>query len=84
MEYLDQSGLYALEDLLVDLSKENKKVYFIHLPKQPRYMMERIGLVPRLVSKENIFDELPDLFNKIKYDLESILGGLLLKIELIP
>jgi len=66
MEYLDQSGLYALEDLLVDLSKENKSIYFIHLPKQPRYMMERIRLVPRLVPKENIFEELPDFLNQVK------------------
>jgi SulP family sulfate permease len=62
MEYIDQSGLYALEDLLVDLAKENKAVYFIHLPSQPRYMMERIGIIPRLVSKQNIFDELTDFF----------------------
>ncbi|MGB0255351.1 MAG: SulP family inorganic anion transporter [Flavobacteriaceae bacterium] len=65
MEYLDQSGLYALEDLLVDLSNEDKTVYFIHLPKQPRYMMERIGLVPRLVPTDNIFDELSDFLKHI-------------------
>ena len=66
MEYIDQSGLYALEDLLVDLSNQNMKVYFIHLPSQPRYMMERIGLVPRLVPAENIFEELPDFLKHIK------------------
>jgi SulP family sulfate permease len=65
MEYLDQSGLYALEDLLVDLSNEDKTVYFIHLPKQPRYMMERIGLVPRLVPADKIFDELSDFLKHI-------------------
>lgn len=66
MEYIDQSGLYALEDLLVDLSSQNKKIYFIHLPKQPRFMMERIGLVPKLVPAANIFEELPDFLNHIK------------------
>lgn len=66
MEYIDQSGLYALEDLLVDLAKENKKVHFIDLPSQPRYMMERIGIVPRLVSAANIFEELPDFLKHIK------------------
>ncbi len=66
MDYIDQSGLYALEDLLVDLAKENKTVFFIHLPKQPRYMMERIRLVPRLVPAANIFEELPDFLKHIK------------------
>lgn len=66
MEYIDQSGLYALEDLLVDLMKDTKTVYFIHLPSQPRYMMERIGLVPRLVPAANIFEELHDFLLHIK------------------
>ncbi len=66
MEYIDQSGLYALEDLLVDLSKQNKIIYFIHLPKQPRYMMERIGLLPKLVPVSNVFERLPDFLNHIK------------------
>ena len=66
MDYIDQSGLYALEDLVVDLAKENKTVFFIHLPKQPRYMMERIRLVPRLVPAANIFEELPDFLKHIK------------------
>jgi SulP family sulfate permease len=66
MEYIDQSGLYALEDLLVDLIKQEKRIYFIHLPKQPRYMMERIGLLPKLVPAANVFEELPDFLNYIK------------------
>ncbi|MAS68107.1 MAG: sodium-independent anion transporter [Flavobacteriaceae bacterium] len=66
MEYIDQSGLYALEDLLADLSKQDKSIYFIHLPKQPRYMMERIGLLPKLVPVSNVFERLPDFLNHIK------------------
>jgi SulP family sulfate permease len=66
MEYIDQSGLYALEDLLVDLIKQEKRIYFIHLAKQPRYMMERIGLLPKLVPAANVFEELPDFLNYIK------------------
>lgn len=66
MEYLDQSGLYVLEDLLVDLRSENKTVYFIHLPKQPRLMMERIRLIPRLIPEQNIFRELPDFLKHIE------------------
>jgi SulP family sulfate permease len=66
MEYIDQSGLYALEDLLVELSAEDKRIYFVHLPKQPRLMMEQVRLVPRLVPAENIFEELTDFLQHIK------------------
>ena len=63
MEYIDQSGLYALEDLLVDLSKQKKHIYFINLQNQPRYMFERVRLIPRLVSEDNVFDTLKDYIN---------------------
>ncbi len=66
MDYIDQSGLYALEDVLVDLTQQQKTVCFIGLSKQPRYMMERIGLVPRLVSDTNIFNNLSESLTFIK------------------
>ena len=38
MQYVDQSGLYAMEDVLVDLAKREIKVVLVDVPKQPRYM----------------------------------------------
>ncbi|MCL5246366.1 SulP family inorganic anion transporter [Cellulophaga sp. 20_2_10] len=55
MQYMDQSGLYAMEDVLVDLRKNNINVLFVNLLKQPRYMMERIDIIPDLIPKEHIF-----------------------------
>lgn len=57
MPYMDQSGLYAMEDMLQDLRKKNIQVVFVGLLKQPRYMMERIDIIPDLVSNEYIFDD---------------------------
>ena len=64
MQYMDQSGLYAMEDMLQDLRSKNIKVYFIGLLKQPRYMMERIDIIPDLVSEEP-FCETPSVFKKL-------------------
>jgi SulP family sulfate permease len=55
MQYMDQSGLYAMEDVLVDLVKSGKKVLLVNLIKQPAYMLERIDIIPDLVPKEHIF-----------------------------
>ena len=56
MQYLDQSGLYALEDVLVDLKKNNgMKVLLVNVLPQPRYMMERIDIIPELIPEEHIF-----------------------------
>ena len=36
MQYIDQSGLYALEDSIIDLKKANKNVLFVDLQKQAK------------------------------------------------
>lgn len=55
VNYIDQSGLYALEDVLVDLSGDNIKILLVDLREQPRYMMERVDLIPDIISRDNIF-----------------------------
>ena len=66
MSYIDQSGLYALEEILVDLSEQGKTIYLVDLQKQPRYMMERVEMVPKLIPQENIFDNHKKCFALIK------------------
>lgn len=57
MQYMDQSGLYAMEDMLLDLKTKNIKVVFVGLLRQPRYMMERIDIIPDFISEEQIFKD---------------------------
>lgn len=60
MQYMDQSGLYAMEDMLLDLKSKNIRVVFVGLLKQPRYMMERIDIIPDFIPEEQIFDKFSD------------------------
>jgi len=53
--YIDQSGLYTLEDTLLRLRKEGKTVLLTGLQTQPDGMLRRIGIIPDLVSEEQIF-----------------------------
>jgi len=55
MEYIDQSGLYALEDSIVELKKDGKNVLVVDMQTQPKYMMERIDIIPDLIPEEYIF-----------------------------
>jgi SulP family sulfate permease len=66
MQYMDQSGLSAIEDILIDLTKEGKKVLLVGLLKQPQYMLERIDIIPNLVPEEQIFDGLSDCLAWVK------------------
>lgn len=55
MQYMDQTGLYAMEDVLLDLRKKKVIPLFIDVQDQPRYMMERIDIIPDLVPENHIF-----------------------------
>ena len=66
MPYMDQSGLYAMEDVLIDLAKKEKSVLLVHLEEQPKYMMERIDIIPDLIPNEQIFEDFKDCLNWIK------------------
>jgi SulP family sulfate permease len=71
MAYMDQSGLYAMEDVLQDLRKKNIQIFFIGLLKQPRYMMERIDIIPDLISEEYIFENFNDCTKWIKNNFKK-------------
>jgi len=58
--YMDQSGLYAMEDALLELKNKGVEVVFTGLHGQAKDMLERIDIIPDLVSKEHCFDSIND------------------------
>ena len=71
MQYMDQSGLYAMEDMLLELKKNDVEILFLNLLKQPRYMMERIDIIPDFIPKSQIFTEIEDCFSWIKDNIKE-------------
>lgn len=53
--YIDQSGLYALEDIFADLKRQGKEVLLIGLQQQPKYMISRIEIIPNVIPHERVF-----------------------------
>jgi len=66
MPYMDQSGLYTLEDVLIDLKKSEINVLLVDVLKQPRYMLERVDVIPDLIPEEHIFDTFSDCLKWIE------------------
>lgn len=66
MPYMDQSGLYAMEDMLQDLKAKNIDTVFVGLLNQPRYMMERIDIIPDFISEDKIFEDFDNCIRWIK------------------
>ena len=54
--YIDQSGLFALEDVLLDLEKNDIHVLIVDIHEHPLYLMKSIDIIPDLIPDEHIFD----------------------------
>ncbi|MRX63036.1 SulP family inorganic anion transporter [Maribacter luteus] len=72
MQYMDQSGLYAMEDVLQELNKNKITVLFVDLQRQPRYMMERIDIIPDFIPEEHIFEDFDHCTTWIKNHVKDV------------
>ena len=69
--YIDQSGLFAMEDILVDLCSQDKKILLVDVLTQPKYMLEKIDIIPDLVPKEQIFNTFKECLVWIKENIKN-------------
>lgn len=58
--YVDQSGLYAMEEVILNLYEEKIPVAFVDLHGQPLEMFRKIDLIPDLVKEELNFPHIRD------------------------
>ncbi|MEO5945289.1 MAG: SulP family inorganic anion transporter [Chitinophagaceae bacterium] len=58
--FIDQTGLYALEDAILSLEQRGIEVLLTGLQTAAKVRMERINLIPGLVGKEHIFKTFSD------------------------
>ena len=55
VHYMDQSGLYALEDVLIELCQKKITSLVVGLNDQPRYLVSSIGILKSLIPEDYIF-----------------------------
>ncbi|MGB7344063.1 MAG: sodium-independent anion transporter, partial [Pirellulaceae bacterium] len=53
---MDQSGLYTLEDTILQLTKAGKTVALTGLQVQPEDMLRRINVIPNLVPEDQVYE----------------------------
>ena len=70
--YIDQSGLYALEEVLLKLRNDGVIPLIINLQKQPKYLMERIDIIPDLVPEKHLFRKFQDCMRYIKSNVDNV------------
>jgi len=67
--HIDQSGLYAMEEAILDLTKKGVLVVLTGVHPQPYDMLRTIDIVPDLLAEEQIFEEFEDSIPWIKQQL---------------
>lgn len=55
--YIDQSGMYAIEDAVMAMQKKNIKVFITGIQDQPKDMLKQIDLIPAMVDETQLFDD---------------------------
>ena len=72
---IDQTGLYALEEVVLSLEKRNIAVVITGLQKQPYRMLQRINMVPGLIPENYIFDEIEGCIQWLREELRQSAGS---------
>ena len=64
--YIDQSGLYALENAVLDLEQRGIQVLLTAVQEQPKDKLVSIDIVPDLISEEHMFENINNAFDYIE------------------
>ena len=74
--YIDQSGLYTLEDVVFDLRQQDVEVILVGLKEQPKDMLIAVDIIPDLIPEEDLFENIDTSFvylkQKLKEDMQEI------------
>lgn len=69
--YIDQSGLFTLEDVILELERDNIQVLLVGVNVQPKARMEGIDIIPNLISEEHIFEDFDACLRYIKSNVKD-------------
>ncbi len=64
--YIDQSGLYALENAVLELEKKGVMVVLVDIDEQPCDQLRSIDIIPDLVEEEHVFKTVAESFAYLK------------------
>lgn len=68
--YIDQSGLYALENAVLDLEQRGIQVLLTALQEQPKDKLVSIDIVPDLIAESHTFKTIDEAFDFLKKEFK--------------
>ena len=73
--YMDQSGVYAMEEAISDLQNREVVVLITGVQPQPLDMLKKIDIVPALIPEKHLFESISECEVWLKFYLENENGG---------
>ena len=70
--YVDQSGIYALENAILDLALRDIKVVITGLQEQPKDLLTSIDIIPDLVPEKQLFDHIDASFEWVRDHVKQL------------
>lgn len=71
VSFMDQSGLYAMEEAIKDIQARGAQVLMTIIQPQPLYMLTKMNLIPDLVPEEHTFKTFEDCTEYLKLKIEN-------------
>ncbi|MHC4268130.1 MAG: SulP family inorganic anion transporter [Planctomycetota bacterium] len=72
--YIDQSGVYVLEEAILELRMKGVLVLMTGVQPQPLDMMKKVDIIPGLISEECLFRKFEDCKLWLKHNLKNKSG----------
>lgn len=69
VSFMDQSGLYAMEEAIKDIQARGAQVLMTIIQPQPMYMLTKMNLVPDIVPEDHTFKTFEDCTEYLKKQL---------------
>ncbi len=69
MNYIDQSGIYVIQEIINGLSKNKKEIYFSGLQTQPKLMFQKMGIFDSESMNDKVFNDYAKCIEQIKKNL---------------
>jgi SulP family sulfate permease len=69
--YMDQSGVYTLEEIILGLEQKGVHTHIVGIQRQPRYLAKNIDIIPDLIPENCVFEDFDSCIAYLTDVLES-------------
>jgi len=74
--FMDETGLLVLQDSIISLEEKGMDVFLTGLQKEVKDRLHRVGIIPRYIKEEEVFDNFDDCMQRLAqmYNCEQLQG----------